>query len=130
MALQGNVDGIPLLCIGYKYNKKTTLHFMCTSGAGSTGPGEPYKMKLSDNHGNIHICKVSRPAVISKFLKHGNSVDVHNHLRQYSLKLEKKWVTLDCWFRLTTTLMGISAVDAFRLAKFHHFYRVAESTMW
>ena len=121
VVLQGNVDGIPLLCIGYKYNKKTTLHFVCTSGAGSTGPGEPYEMKWSDDHGNIHIRNVSRPAVISRFFKHSNSVDVHNHLRQYCLKLEKKWVTVDCWFRLTTTLMGISAVDAFRLAKFHNF---------
>ena len=65
--------------------------------------------------------KVARPEVVSKSYKHSNSVDVHNHLRQACLKLEKKWVTLDCWFRVTTTLIGISVVDCFRLSKFHNF---------
>ena len=81
----------------------------------------PYEMKWTDHHGNIHVRNVARPEVVSKFYKHSNSVDVHNHLRQACLKLEKKWVTLDCWFRVTTTLIGMSVVDCFRLSKFHIF---------
>ena len=30
-------------------------------------------------------------------------------------------MTHDCWFRLTTTLLGINVVDTFQLAKFHGF---------
>lgn len=119
--LEGYVEDVSLFCIGYKYNKKNTLFFVCTIGAGSTTDGKPYEMKWSDDHGNINIRKVSRPSVLSEFFKNSNSVDVHNHLRQYCLKLEKKWVTNDCWFRLTTTLMGMSTVDAYRLAKYHNF---------
>ena len=99
----------------------TTLFFVCTDGAGSTSPGSPYEMKWSDEHGNIHVRKVPRPAVISKFFQFVNAVDIHNHLRQSCLKLEKKWVTMDCWFRLTTTLFGMSVVDTYRLCQFHGF---------
>ena len=121
VVLQSEVEGVILLAIGYKYNTKTTLFFVCTERAGSTSPGEPYEMKWSDDHGNIHVRNVQRPAVLSKFFKYINGVDIHNHLRQSCLKLEKKWVTMDCWFRLTTTLLGMSVVDTFRLCQFHGF---------
>ena len=121
VVLQSEVEGIHLLAIGYKYNTKSTLFFVCTGGAGSTAPGQPYEMKWSDDHGNIHVRNVQRPAVLSKFFKYINGVDIHNHLRQSCLKLEKKWITMDCWFRLTTTLLGMSVVDTFRLCQFHGF---------
>ena len=112
--------GVNLLAVGYKYNKKSVLHFVCTEHAGTTEDGDPYEMKWTDDVGNVHIRNVARPAVISKFFQNCNSVDVHNHLRQSCLKLEKQWVTTDCWFRLFTTLVGINVVDTFRLAKFHN----------
>ena len=111
--------GVELISLGYKYNKKTVLNFIFTSNAGSTVNGDPYEMKWTDKHGNVHIRKVPRPEIVSKFFQHSNCVDVHNHLRQYCLKLEKRWVTMDCWFRLFTTLLGINVVDTFRLASFH-----------
>ena len=95
---------------------------MSTPGAGSTCPGEPYEMKWSDEHGNIHMRKVPRPAVNSKFFNNSNAVDVHNHMKQYALKLEKKRVTMDCYFCLSTTLLGMTVVDCYRLCKFHNFY--------
>lgn len=82
--------GTSLVAIGYKYNKKSVLYFVSTPGAGTTEDGEPYEMKWADEHGNINVRHVPRPEVISHFFQHSNSVDVHNHLRQYCLKLEKK----------------------------------------
>ena len=111
--------GTHLISIGYKYNKSKVLNFVCTPGAGTTLPGKPYEMKWSDKFGNVNVRKVPRPSVISKFFNNCNSVDVHNHLRQYCLRLEKKWITTDCWFRIFTTILGINVVDTFRLAKFH-----------
>jgi hypothetical protein len=51
-------DGIPLIAIGYRYSTRTTLFFVATKNAGSTIKGEPYKMKYTDDWGNIHICEV------------------------------------------------------------------------
>ena len=60
-----------------------------------------------------------RPDVVSKFFSYSNSVDVHNHLRQACLRLEKNWITTDCWFRIVTTVVGVNAVDMYRLARYH-----------
>ena len=115
-----NSMGVELIATGYKYNKKSILFFVSTPGAGSTVDREPYEMKFVDEYANIHIREVPRPALISYFFQHVNAVDVHNHLRQSSLRLEKKWVTFDPYFRLATTLLGINVVDTYRLARFHN----------
>ena len=121
MILSGtHSSGLHLIAIGYKYNSKTVLCFICTEGAGSTAEGKPYEMKWTDECGNINVRNVPRPQIISQFFANCNGVDIHNHLRQYCLRLEKKWITADCWFRLSTTLMGINTVDTFRLARFHN----------
>ena len=112
-------SGVKLVATGYKYNKKTILYFVSTEHAASTTNGTPYEMKWTDEHSNVHIRKVPRPELVSFFFEHVNAVDVHNHLRQYCLKLEKKWVTHNAYFRLATTLTGMNVVDTYRLARFH-----------
>jgi hypothetical protein len=104
--LKAEVEGVKLIAIGYKYNKRRTLHFIMSENAGSTASGEPYQMKFSDNNGNMHVRNVPRPQVISDYFKDSNCVDIHNQLRQYAVKLEKKWVTCDPYFRLFTTVVG------------------------
>jgi hypothetical protein len=39
-------------------------------------------------------------------------------VRQYQLALEKKWVTQDCWFRIFSTLFGMTVTDAWRALKY------------
>ena len=46
-------NGHTLVAVGYRYSSKKTLFFICTEGAGSTTPGEPYEMKFTDKHGNV-----------------------------------------------------------------------------
>jgi hypothetical protein len=48
------------------------------------------------------------PQVISNFFAGSNVIDMHNQLHQDLLKLEKKWVTQNPWFRLAATLAGIN----------------------
>ena len=93
--------------------------FVATEDAGSTTKGTPYEMKFADEDGNVHVRYVDQPDVISKFFQDSNCVDKHNQARQYELALEKKWVTDDCWFRLATTLVGISVTDTWKLAAHH-----------
>ena len=123
MVLRGvhPVSGVELLAVGYKYNKKTVLSFVISANAGSTeNSKKPYEMKWTDNVGNVNVRMVERPEVISFYFEHCNIVDVHNHFRQYCLKLEKKWITFDPYFRLFTTLVGINVVDTYYVAKYHN----------
>ena len=49
------IEDVPLVYIGYKYNKKKTLIFLTTKGAGSTEKGEPYKARFPDKYGNLCV---------------------------------------------------------------------------
>jgi hypothetical protein len=40
-------------------------------------------------------------------------------VHQHDLGLEESWVTTDCYFRLVTTLIGLSVTDAWKLADYH-----------
>ena len=110
-------EKIPLICIGYKYNKKKVLTFVMSRGAGKTTDGEPYEARFPDKYGNVCIRLVRRPAIISTFFKYSNCVDVHNQARQFDLALEKKWVTQDPYYRLYTTMVGMTVVDTWKMMK-------------
>ena len=78
--VQGNINlELNFLSLDINIVKKV-LHFVCTTRAGPTTEGDPYEMKWSDEFGNVNIQNISCPEVISKFFKHSNSVDTHNHL--------------------------------------------------
>ena len=48
-----------------------------------------------------------------------NAIDHHNQSHQSDLGLEKQWVTKDCYFPLVTTLLGMQAVDCWKMADYH-----------
>ena len=113
-------SGVELVAIGYKYNSKKVLTFITTVGAGSTEKGEnPYKMKYNDEFGNVCYRDIPRPAVLSRYFLHSNAVDVHNQMRQGNLALEECWVTTDGWFRLFTTMIGITVTDTWFVRERH-----------
>ena len=111
-------NGTPLIALGYRYSKKTTLFFIFHRDAGSTLPGTPYEMKYTDDYGNVQIRLIDCPDIVSCFYKDSNLIDMHNQVRQSELALEKKWVTQCGYFRLATTLIGISVVDCWKLARY------------
>jgi len=120
VALEGTTkDEVQLIALGYRYSRKTILFFILTKNAGTTTLGEPYHMKYTDSFGNVCTRYVDRPEVISNFFASSNKIDTHNQLRQDCLKLEKKWITQDPFFRLGTTFVGINVTDAFLLANYH-----------
>jgi hypothetical protein len=98
--------GVVLVALGYKYNTKTTLCFVTTENAGSTTEGEPYEMKYLDGSGNVCIREVERPEVVSDFFHHVNIIDALNHLRQFCLRLEKKWVCQSGFFSYQHNING------------------------
>ena len=46
-------DEVNLVAVGYRYSRKTILHFVLTENAGSTSEGDPYEMKYTNSYGNI-----------------------------------------------------------------------------
>ena len=58
---------------------------------------------------------IPQPLVASLYFSDNNVIDVHNHTRQGTLALEKKWQTQDCWFRLFATLVGMCAIDGLKI---------------
>ena len=117
VVLTATVEGVELVALGWKYHRKSTVCFVTTRGAGSTrvDPESPHVMRWRNERGDASSRDIQRPEVVGAYYAVNNVIDVHNQLRQYELKLEKKWVTTDCWFRLFTTLVGICTVDAYRL---------------
>jgi hypothetical protein len=76
-------------------------------------------MRFTDASSNVCVLKVQHPTIMSTFLNGSNFVDSHNHVRQYELALKKKWLTQDPFFRLHTTLTGMTVTDLCKLASFH-----------
>lgn len=119
LVLKTTIDGIDLFAIGYKYCKSKVLMFIMTKGAGHTEPGDPYIAKWVDENANQMQRRINRPDVLSFYFSHSNIVDFHNQQRQKELRLEKCWVTQDGYFRIITTLIGITVIDAWRAYRFH-----------
>lgn len=47
-----------------------------------------------------------------------NDIDAGNSLQQNELKLEKHWLTKDCWFRIDTTVIGICVTGSYCAAQY------------
>ena len=118
--LLATVEGVELVAIGYKYNKRKVLLFVATKGAALTLDGEPYIQRWADEHGNVLSRPIPRPAVLSGYFSVSPRVDNHNQSRQrHDLALEEHWQTQCCWFRLHTTMIGINVTDAWKLTRYH-----------
>ena len=119
LVLEGTYLDVPLLAVGYKYNKRKVCCFVATKGAGHTEPGVCYEAKWKDNNMNTRSRDVPRPEIVAKYFIRSNGIDVHNQTRQSDLALEKHWVTTDGFFRLVTTMFGINVTDAARAYQYH-----------
>jgi hypothetical protein len=120
IVLEGSTkDEVKLVAIGYRYSRKTILHFILTKNSGKLEARTPYEMKYTDTYGNVCVRGVERPDVISKFFQTSNIIGTHNQLWQDFLCLETKWRIRSAYFCLSTTLIRINVTDCFLLAGHH-----------
>ena len=117
LLLKGKVEECVLYFIGYKYNSKKVLCFLCSEHAGDFQEGLPYVARFHDTNGNMQNREVYRSSVVSDYFGFSNKIDRHNHIRQSALSLEKHWVTQCPWFRIATTIIGMTVTDASLLSK-------------
>ena len=61
---RANKEGVDLVTLGYKYNKKKVITFVFTKGARSSAPGKPYEARFPDKYGNVCIQHVGCPEIV------------------------------------------------------------------
>ena len=106
-----------LVFTGYKYNSRKVICAISSKNFQTTRPGDPYIARWADETNTSKSCEVLRPTHLSKYFRHCNAIDVHNHSRQGNLALEEKWQTQCCWFRLVTFFTGLTVTDMWRATK-------------
>ncbi|CAG4969696.1 unnamed protein product [Parnassius apollo] len=89
-------DGIPAVmkisaayCLCWKDKKTNTLVATCET----TLPGLPSRKRRWDDEGNLFFREVARPKLIQQYFDGAAAIDIHNHIRQNGLALEKAWGT-------------------------------------
>lgn len=111
------VEGVSVMAAAYKYNSSRILFFTWPQGAAECVQGEPYIATFVDSSGNKCEREIQRLCVLSRYFAYSNVVDVHDQMRQAILDLEYTWVTQNCWFRLFTTLLGMTVTDTYLIVK-------------
>ena len=118
IVLTATIEGVDLVALGYKYNRKKVLCFVTTRGAGSTKDGVPYIQRYSYKKSRqVRQREVARPAVITTFFRHSALIDNHHQARQSLLALEKAWVVSCGFLRLSCTVLGMEVTNAWKAAK-------------
>ena len=67
---------------------------------------------------NLHPEMAQKPAVVEAYF--ANATDVHNHLHQGGLELERHWKTYTWWHRNLATLFGMCKTDAYLAFQYFH----------
>jgi len=103
-----------VLAVCYAWSHSSTTYFLSTCG--STNPAKTsYVTHFEDEFGVVGIKQIPQPSIKEWFYDFLPLIDEHNKQRQSLLRLEKKWPTKNCWFRLLVTLVGMSIVDCHRI---------------
>eukprot|EP00937_MAST-01D_sp_MAST-1D-sp2_P003925 g3925.t1 len=114
VALTATVKGVKIMAVGYKYARTRPAQTFITT-RGSMEDGAPYICKYRDAHGSRCIKLVPRPGLVSDYYAHANMIDIHNHIRQGLIRLEKAWKAKSPWPRLWSTAFGCMLTTAYRL---------------
>lgn len=118
LVLESKIDDVEVVAIGYKYNARKVICFVCHKDAGDTEITDHYEAKWKDFNNTMSRI-VPRPTVVGDYFRSSNTIDCHNEMRQFFLKLEKHWITTDGFFRIITTFFGICITDAWNAYKHH-----------
>ena len=79
--LKGKCEGCVLYFLGYKYNCRKVLCFLCSENSGDFKEGLPYVARFHDTNGNMQNREVYRPSIISDYFGFSNKIVRHNHIR-------------------------------------------------
>jgi len=118
VVMRAVIGHVPLFAIAYAWSQKGVSYFISTCGKTTPSPHK-YEAKFEDDWGNTSFREIPRPDILHILYEYVPLIDEHNKSRQSILALEKRWQTRNPWFRLITTIVGMSVVDMYRLYRHH-----------
>ena len=118
VVMHTKISDVPIMVVAYAWSNRGVTYLVSTCGSTKILP-EKYQSSYEDDYGNIRVKEINRPWVAHFLYKYLPLIDEHNKQRQSLLNLERCWLTKSCWFRLLTTIVGMSVVDM------HRWYRNA-----
>ena len=108
--MKATISEVNLFVMCYAWSSKGLAYIV--SSCGTTIRHETdYRSCFEDGFGNTDSKALPRPAIAHFLYEFLPLIDEHNKARQSALRLEGKWPTKNCWFRLLTTFTGMAVVD-------------------
>ena len=114
--LRTRKDGVNIYALGWSDKKGKQVVFT----TGTTLAAEPsrrrrHKRVLVDGvwRKETYEKVVPRPEIMKELFDGFSAVDVHDHLRQGSIEMEREWITRDWVLRLFGTLLSMIMVNAY-----------------
>ena len=102
-------EDVDLIALGWQDRCVHTVVGTC----GTTLEGSPAKKRRLDDEGQVFFKYVDRAQMIEEYHAGAPALDVHNHLRQDGLALEKVWGTHKWYHRIYASLFGIIETNAY-----------------
>ena len=118
VVMRAVISHVPVIAIAYAWSQKGVSYFISTCGKTTPSPHK-YEAKFEDDWGNTSFREIPRPDILHVLYEYVPLIDEHNKSRQSILAMEKRWQTRNPWFRLITTIVGMSIVDMYRLYRHH-----------
>ena len=113
VVMKATISGVDLFVLAYAYSNQGVTTMVSSSGT-TIRHEKDYRSNIVDDYGNVTFKEIPRPCVAHFLYELLPLIDNHNKDRQSLLALEDCWPTKNPWFRLTTTLVGMSIVDLHR----------------
>jgi hypothetical protein len=126
VVFRATIGGAKLFAMVYAWSQKGVSYFVSTCGRTDPHPIK-YQSNFENDVGAVSYKEIDRPWIAHFLYDYLPLIDEHNKQRQSLLHLERIWQTRDCWFRMVTTLLGMSIVDMHRCFRNHNYRKkVAE----
>ena len=113
VVMKVTIAGVDLFALAYAYSNQGVTTMVSSSGT-TIRHEKDYRSNIVDDYGNVTFREIPRPCVAHFLFELLPLIDNHNKDRQSLLALEDCWPTKSPWFRLVTTLIGMSVVDLHR----------------
>ena len=113
VVMKATISGVDLFLLAYAWSNQKAAYIVSSCGT-TVRHEKPYRTHFTDDYGNVTFKEIPRPSIAHFYFELCPLIDNHNKDRQGILGLEDCWPTKNPWFRIVTTMIGMSVVDLHR----------------
>ncbi len=113
VVMKATISGVDLFLLAYAWSNQRAAYIVSLCGT-TVWHKTPYRTHFTDDYGNVTFKEILRPSIAHFYFELCPLIDNHNKDRQGILGLEDCWPKKNPWFRLVTTMIGMSVVDLHR----------------